>query len=1232
MGGTNHQKDFEMRLTRALKRFATATITGALLIFAGCGGGDGPSNRDTGMMDAGDSGMDGGDTMDAGDTMDGGDGGDPNEEVCQQLEPPSSGDLCEVQMGNPDQVLLVGDVLTPDKRFENGGVLIDRSNNPATISCTGCNCAEQATNPTVIRCPEGVISPSLINPHDHLGWAKYGPISTGETRYDHRHEWRTGARGADEINTPSSDYSRPALLYGELRHIFGGATSIAASSSGNADNDFLRNLDNPNSTGGIEVGVDYSTFPLGDTGGQLLSDSCDYPRIDGYGTVSNDIYLPHIAEGIDPEAANEFSCLSTTGGGARDLTETNTSIIHGIGMTASDIRELAANGGHLVWSPRTNISLYGQTADIMTYRHFDVPISLGTDWPISGSPNMLRELACVDYLNSNHYNGALSDKEMWEMATYNGALALGVEDRLGALSSGYIADIAVFDGRDNADYRAVIDADESDVHLVMRGGEPLLGDASVVDGLVPSGETDQCESLDVCGQTRKVCVARDAGDSLTLQQLRDAADSEAYPLFSCDGAPAAEPTCVPSRPSEYTGMSSMDDPDGDGIETDSDICPNVFNPPRPLGGDVQPDSDGDGVGDACDPCPTSADDSCNPEDWDLDGEPNADDNCPWTANSGQADDDEDGVGDACDSSTTIYAIKDGTVATGERATLQDVVVTGVAPEGVYVQVPSESNRWNGAQNSGIFVYLGDRPKPDRGDHLYAEGRVVDFFGKIQLSAVHTVDVTATDQPLPDPVVFNDPCEVQTDGADAQSYVGALVRVEDVTVTDGNPDGPGSDFGEFSVADCGGPGLRVDDQMFAVMPDPEVGDDFSAIQGPLDYSFGNTKIQPRDTDDIVFGPAELAALEPSPVYLQEGTSGVPLPNFEAVLEGPSGMNATVDFTYPSPGIVDGPANVTIPAGQERLQIQLNGNQAASGPTDFATVEASIAGGPVQTADVLVYNDNTTRGIDDLSSASTNVSPDQMVTVTLRLNVPASSSGQMVNLSSGSDLGLPGSSVTVPAGTFETTFQVDSGSMTGQKTLTASIGGSSSDLMFTVQAGPTGDCFIISEYIEGSSNNKALEFYNCGTTTLTLADYGVCRFSNQNTTCGFADMFEPSGSPDLAPGQVYTYCNGDLDMSLTNNCDETSATTNVNGDDRVIIFEDTDGDDDYTDGTDPIIDAFGQPTVEPSGNPWSEVTYRRCNQTPYTAMSPFVVEDYYTSHGRDDFSDFGMAPTTTSCPTP
>jgi acetyltransferase-like isoleucine patch superfamily enzyme len=39
-----------------------------------------------------------------------------------------------------------------------------------------------------------------------------------------------------------------------------------------------------------------------------------------------------------------------------------------------------------------------------------------------------------------------------------------------------------------------------------------------------------------------------------------------------------------------------EDPDGDGIPTESDNCPTVFNP-------LQTDTDGDGIGDACDNCP-----------------------------------------------------------------------------------------------------------------------------------------------------------------------------------------------------------------------------------------------------------------------------------------------------------------------------------------------------------------------------------------------------------------------------------------------------------------------------------------------------------------------------------------------------------------------------------------------------------------------------------------------------
>ena len=68
--------------------------------------------------------------------------------------------------------------------------------------------------------------------------------------------------------------------------------------------------------------------------------------------------------------------------------------------------------------------------------------------------------------------------------------------------------------------------------------------------------------------------------------------------------------------------------DGDGIPNNEDNCPFVYNPD-------QKDINYNKIGDAC-------------EDWDGDGIINSLDNCPETPNRNQADSDGDGIGDACD--------------------------------------------------------------------------------------------------------------------------------------------------------------------------------------------------------------------------------------------------------------------------------------------------------------------------------------------------------------------------------------------------------------------------------------------------------------------------------------------------------------------------------------------------------------------------------------------------------
>ena len=101
----------------------------------------------------------------------------------------------------------------------------------------------------------------------------------------------------------------------------GGATSL--NGSGAADG-FLRNLDRSAQDGLGQPQVHYQTFPLDDSSGWLSDSSCNYDdsnsrdEPDSMSDIAgDDAYTPHISEGIDDEARNEFICTSSNDNGAQ---------------------------------------------------------------------------------------------------------------------------------------------------------------------------------------------------------------------------------------------------------------------------------------------------------------------------------------------------------------------------------------------------------------------------------------------------------------------------------------------------------------------------------------------------------------------------------------------------------------------------------------------------------------------------------------------------------------------------------------------------------------------------------------------------------------------------------------------------------------------------------------------------------------------------------------------------
>ena len=456
---------------------------------------------------------------------------------------------CAAQAGDGDLVALVGVLLAPGGPVA-GSVVYSRDS--GLIVCAGEDCDSSGAE---VICTEGVISPGLIDPHNHLQYNALGVWQHDElfgTRYDWQSDSGYWAYGdvLDEID----DYDCEIVKWAELRELVSGTTSALGVYGGSCIDVLVRNLDEDSSSHGISGYQAY--YSSSEVTGRFDED--DGESYQGY--LDSGYYeavVTHVAEGVDGSVSDEIDHMTRVG-----MSGPGFAFVHSSDATTGQLAQLAAEGTGIIWSPRSNLDLFMDTTPIVVAWRIGVPVALSPDWTWSGSPNPVKELSCAwDYLGSR--GAGVSDVELWSMATSDAARAMGLDGVLGVLAEGTLADIAVYRFTEQP-YRSVIKAPAEDVWLTVIDGDALFGKPELLEPI--TAEPDWCETVSACGEDRTVCVqAADSGDDAQtweeIETLLTAAlaevsvsssleyATELYPAFACEGVDLRD-SCDLSKPAD----------------------------------------------------------------------------------------------------------------------------------------------------------------------------------------------------------------------------------------------------------------------------------------------------------------------------------------------------------------------------------------------------------------------------------------------------------------------------------------------------------------------------------------------------------------------------------------------------------------------------------------------------------------------------------------------------------
>ncbi len=434
-----------------------------------------------------------------------------------------------VTAGEPNKLLLRASAVLPmtsEAVITAGEVYVE----DRFIRCVGARGSCAAEGATVIEL-NGILIPGLVDAHNHVAYNWLPEWESGRLWSDSQ-QWR-GSSAYDQYIDPYSANSGTLerfcamAQWGEIKALVHGTTTIfglpqprtcfrwlirnaeLSSAYNGWDADVVRS----NTLGIDTVSAEAAATLIGDMEAGLVG-----------------AYMIHLSEGISERSLMEFTTLTELG-----LLREETVIIHGTAMGAKEFQMAANVGAKLVWSPSSNLALYGQTTDVGTAIAAGISVSVAPDWTPSGTDVPLAELRVARTVADTLWPNLLDDADLLAMATLVPAAQMAVDNDVGSLEPGKYADMVLLDLPAASPFEAVLEARPQDFKLIVLDGKVVYGAPEWL-ALLPKPAS--CHQVDACGAPKTLCFDEPPTGPISPEGLATAIQGFYPPgplaLFACD--------------------------------------------------------------------------------------------------------------------------------------------------------------------------------------------------------------------------------------------------------------------------------------------------------------------------------------------------------------------------------------------------------------------------------------------------------------------------------------------------------------------------------------------------------------------------------------------------------------------------------------------------------------------------------------------------------------------------